>query len=331
MTKILLSTALCFSVAFAASKEPPPPRAKTGVKTPGVQIPFAQLKTEARIEIPGLAGGPLATDAIWVGSQGNKAVVSVDLKENKISKTIEGVSKPCGQPVTGFGSLWVADCDANTVVRMDAKNAKVLATIYSGIAAVSTPLVASSDSVWVLSDTKTSLVRIDPGTGKLVSELRLPQGCAGMISAEEFLWVACPADNRVLRVNPVTNLIDKTVDTPAKPRSLAFGDSSVWAYCDADGKLVRIDPKTQKITQTIELNIPNGNGEVAFGEGMAWVSATGFPITRIDPSTNAVAQQFYGDGHGMVEAARGSIWIANASKGVLLRLDPKRIQATLAE
>ena len=62
-----------------------------------------------------------------------------------------------------------------------------------------------------------------------------------------------------------------------------------------------------------------------------WVTTFEYPITRIDPSTNKVAQQFFGAGGDSIRAGLGWIWVTNIRAGNVWRLDPKRILATLAE
>ena len=99
----------------------------------------------------------------------------------------------------------------------------------------------------------------------------------------------------------------------------------------ADGSITRVDPATNKVVATIAAGVPGGGGEIAAGEGSIWVTTFEYPITRIDPSTNTVAQQFYGDGGDSIRAGLGAIWLTNLKAGTVWRLDPKRIVATLAE
>jgi virginiamycin B lyase len=77
--------------------------------------------------------------------------------------------------------------------------------------------------------------------------------------------------------------------------------------------------------------VPHGGGNLAFGDGSLWVTQSGFPLTRIDPESDMVKQQFWGAGGGSIAAGPGAIWLANVKEGTLWRLDPKRIMATLAE
>ena len=60
-----------------------------------------------------------------------------------------------------------------------------------------------------------------------------------------------------------------------------------------------------------------------------WATSFEFPITRIDPATNTVVQQFFGPGGDAIRAGRGSVWLSNLRQGNVWRLDPKRIEATV--
>jgi streptogramin lyase len=155
-----------------------------------------------------------------------------------------------------------------------------------------------------------------------------------MIYAESSIWVVCPADDQLLRVNPLTNLVDQRIKVTAKPTSVASGDGSLWVLGLKDGKIDRIDPKTNKVTKTLDLSIPGATeGSIAYGENALWATVTGFPLMRIDTTADkeAVVQQFWGEGGGLVMTASGAVWLTNPKESKLLRLDPKRVIATLAE
>ena len=57
----------------------------------------------------------------------------------------------------------------------------------------------------------------------------------------------------------------------------------------------------------------------------------GFPVTRIDPATDKVVHEFYGEGGGLLRVGRRFVWLSNPDAGKLWKLDPRRIAATLAE
>lgn len=326
------------AVESAAAKKPAkgaplPPRA--GIKTPGVQIPYSSLKSDTELDLGAKPGAGLTGATLWVPLRDKGTLARIDAKAAKLGDPISGLNKPCAGAVEAFGSLWVPDCGANTIARLDAKTGKLTATVESGTGDVTLGIAATADSIWAFTDTRTTLSRIDPKTNRVVAELRLPERCDALLSAESSLWCACPNIGpnigKVLRIDPQTNLVTKRIETQALPIALAYGEGSLWAYCKKDGKLDRIDPKTDKVTKTIDIGTPGADGDLSVGEGAVWLSLTGFPVTRVDAKSERVLQQFWGPGGGLIRASGGAVWLYNTAQTSVTKLDPKRIQATLAE
>jgi virginiamycin B lyase len=300
-----------------------------GIKTPGVLIPFSTLKSELAFEPAITPEWIAATDSVWIPSKDGLQKIDPKGKEAKFGDPIGGLDRPCAGLVNAFTSLWVPNCGNGTIARVDAKAAKVTVTLPVGTGSARPGIAATADSVWTLTDSKGTLSRIDPVQNVVVAEFRVFVDCNTVAFGETALWLTCPAENKVLRVDPATNLLDKTIEVSGRPVSLAFGESSVWVLCEKDGKIDRIDPKTNKVTKTIELGAPATGGTMAMGEGSVWVSMPGFPLTRIDPAGEKVVQQFWGEGAGLVQTGLGSVWLVSGGK--VLKLDPKRVAATLAE
>lgn len=332
--RILISLVTFLSLASAddhrqKSTRGAVPVPKAGVKTPGVQIPFANLKAEAEFEAPGHPEWMFLADTAF--APGKDAIEKIDPKTNKKVEPIAGLTKPCGGMASGFGSLWAPVCGTSSLARIDAKTFKVTHTLPTGVSSVRGVIAATEDSIWLLTDDKTTLSRIDPDQNLVVGELRLPAGCRSLTFGETALWLACPAENKVLRVNPATNLVDKSIEVSPQPEALAVGAGSIWALCRKDGKIDRIDPKTSKVSKTIELGVPNVDGAIAFGAGFVWVTQTGFPLARIDVVAETVMQQFNGDGGGAIAISPSAIWLSNIKAGTIWRIDPKRVIVTLPE
>lgn len=325
----LLGGAALLSGAAKDSKRSTGP--KGGVKTPGILIPFSNLKADAEIPLEGSPTGFGFQIALFVANDSQNSVVRIDPKTNKITTPIAGLSKPCGGLVNAFGSLWAPNCGSQTLSRIDPKANKVTATVTAGVGSANPAIAATAESMWVLTDDKTTLSRIDPEENAIVSEIRLPAACNSIVFGEGSLWVTCPKESKVLRIDPKTNLVDKRIETASQPISIAFGDGSVWVLCKAEGKIAKIDSKTNKVAATIDLFITNADGNLAFGEGSLWATAPGFPVMRIDPQTDKVVQQFWGESGGLLQTGLDSVWLANSGKKSILKLDPKRIVATLAE
>ena len=328
--------ALCVAIAPAQAEKPKPTKShapRLGVKTPGIQIPIESLKPELvfETEAPAWIG---FTDAVLLPNAEAHGVARIDpkAKEAKFGEPIAaGIQKPCAGLVNAFNSLWTGDCAGGALVRIDPKTAKVTAKIASGIGSAAIALAATADSIWLLTDSRGTLSRIDPLRNEVVAELRVPADCTSLTFGETALWLACPSDNRVLRIDPLTNLVDKSIEVSARPEAIAIGETSVWVLCARDGKLDRIDPKTNKVTKTIELGAPGAGGSIAIGENFVWVGMPGFPLTRIDPATDKVVQQFYGEGGGLLRVGLNFVWLVNHEAGNLWKLDPRRIAATLSE
>ena len=302
----------------------------TGIQTPGIQIPFASLKPEAEIAVPGYVTGIAFGEPIHLTVRDKGAVVRLVAKTNRIEDpTVEAIG-PCSSAVSAFGGVWAADCNAGKLIRFDTK-AKKLSDGIAVPALAGTTLAASTDSLWLVSDSKTTLSRIDPDRNAVVAETRLPADCPSVAFGEGAVWVACPSEDKLLRIHPLTNLVEQRIEVVGAPAALAIGEGSVWVLTEREGKVVRIDPKTNKITATVELKTPATRGSIATGEGAVWVSVPGFPLTRIDPATDKVMQQFAGHGEGMLFVGSGSVWLAQRDAKMVRRYDPKRIRATLAE
>jgi Uncharacterized conserved protein len=303
--------------------------APSGVKTPGVRIPASDLKAEAEIRLSGSLDGILGGATVWITNPKENRLDRIDAKAATAGDAITGLSHPCTAPVLGFGSLWVLNCGDKTLSRVDPKTGKIT-SIPTGAGSSKTTIAVSSDSVWVLTDERTTLSRVDPADNKIVAEVRLPAGCNALAFGESAVWVTCPAEDKTLKIDPQTNTITSRIDVAAGPQFVAVGEGAVWVWCQTAGKLERIDPKTNKVVKTIDLGAPGFPGEIAIGDGSVWVSTPGLPISRIDPATDSVAQQFVGEGGGGIAFGAGFLWLVNADQRTVWKIDPKRVLATLA-
>jgi YVTN family beta-propeller protein len=217
------------------------------------------------------------------------------------------------------------------VSRVDLKTNKVTATFPMGIADSEGGLAASPDSIWMLTDKNGTLARIDPATNKVAAEIYVAPGSYMAAFGEGAVWITSTAKNLVSRVNPDTNLVTDTIPVGKAPRFLAIGEGAVWTLNQGDGSVTRIDFKTNKVVATIEVGVPGEGGDIAAGEGSVWVTSFGFPISRIDPASNKVVQQFVGKGGDALRVGLGSVWLSNYEAQTVWRIDPKRIEATQPE
>ena len=330
MRHLYLLVFLTSSLLLPAKEKNPKPAApstRAGIKTPGIQIPYARLKAESQFALESPAAFLANLDQFYVGLPSQSSLARIDAKTNKLADPISGIAKPCGTILSAFKDLWTADCGKSSVLRLDAKTGKVLATLDIGAG----PLLATADSIWLLADTKTTLLRLDPKDNSIVAEIRLGPACNSMSFGADSLWITCPKDNRLLRLDPKTNLVTKRIETALEPIAAVHGENHVFVLGAKDGKISKVDPKTDKVVETIDTAVPGVTGTLAYSDGTLWVSQEGFPLTRIETKSGKVLQQFYGEGGGLLQFAAGSLWIGSSTKPGLARIDPKRVALTLPE
>lgn len=319
---------LTVTAALCQNANHPP---KPGVAAPGVRIPVTRLRPDAVFPVPGAPDWIAVDESVWISNYPKDSVTRLDAKTNQVAATIPTGKQPCSGLAVGFGSLWVPNCGDRTLSRIDLKSGKPAATIPVGVADSEGGIAAGAGSIWLLTDALSTLARLDPDTNKVVAEIRVPAGSFTAAFGEDAVWVTSTANNLLTRVDPQTNLVVETIAAGTSPRFLAVGEGAVWVLNQGDGSVSRIDPKTNKLVATIEVGVPGPGGEIAAGEGSVWVTSFGFPISRIDPASNRVAQQFAGDGGDAIRVGLGSVWLSNLKAQNVWRIDPKRVEATLPD
>jgi YVTN family beta-propeller protein len=321
-----LTLVLLAGFALQAQAQPPRPH-RPGVPTPGLRIPIEKLKPDAVYTIGGAPDWMAIDDETWVSNGPQNSVARMDPKSTTVVSVPVG-KEPCSGLAAGFGSLWVPNCGDSTITRVGLKDGKVQATFPLTIADSEGGVAVGGGSFWILTDTHGTLARIDPATNKVVAEVYVPPGSFAVAFGEDAVWVTSTERSVVTRINQYTNVIEASIPVGPKPRFLTVGEGGVWTLNQGDGSVSRIDPKTNKVVASIELGVPGGGGEISAGEGSVWVTSMEYPLTRIDPSTNKVAQQFYGDGGDSVRAGHGWVWLTHLRSGLVWRLDPRRVVAT---
>ena len=316
--------------AQTAPQAPARPK-RPGVTTPGVRIPITKLKPEAVYTVPGAPDWMAVDKEVWVSNEPKNTVSRLDPKSSSVMATVTVGKEPCSGLAAGFGTLWVPNCGDSTVTRLNLEDGKPQATFAMTIGNSEGGVTTGAGSFWILTDSKGTLARVDPATNKAVAEIYVAPGSYAAAFGDNAVWITSTDKNLLTRVNAQTNVIEQTIAVGPKPRFLTVGEGSVWTLNQGDGSISRVDMKTNKVVATIEAGVPGGGGEISAGEGSVWVTTFEYPITRIDPSTNKVAQQFYGEGGDSIRAGLGWVWLTNIRAGTVWRIDPKRILATLAE
>ena len=342
----LAVAALCLSLLSTPSEGQEPPAApaapaqgpapaparppKPGVSTPGVKRDIATIKPLAVFPVPGNPDWQVVTaDAVWVTSGRKNLVGRLDPKTNTVVTLVETAARPCSGLVAAFGSIWVPICgeqdkpDTKGLQRIDPGTNTVTATLSVGPALSEGGLTANEDSIWMLSDMKGLLSRIDPETNRVVAEIGVPPGSSvAVLGEDKAIWVVSTANSVVVRIDPKTNLITDRVEVGPNPRFTTVGGGSIWTLNQGDGTVSRIDIARKKLITNIDVGVPGGGGEIAYGEGFVWVTVFEIPLTQIDPDNNKVVRQWVGLGGDAVRVGHGSVWLSNIRQENVWRLDP---------
>ena len=216
------------------------------------------------------------------------------------------------------------------MARVDLETGQISKSIATGIADSEGGLTTGAGSVWLLTDKTSTLARFDPATNKITTTIQLPEGCYNAAFGFDAVWVSCTKQNTVVRVDPATNKAVATIAVGPEPRFLTTGEGAIWTLNQSDGSITRISAQSNQVEATIQVGIPGPGGDISAGDGSVWATSFGFPISRIDPASNKVTQQFVGEGGDAIRAGDGTLWLSNYKFGTEWKIDPKKLLAVTA-
>jgi len=302
-----LGATLALGLTLAVTAQPPVP--------PPTPVPIA-TRAVATVKIPGSADF-LAADgrAVWVTNESR--VERLELGQTAPVASV-ALSSPCGAPVTAFGSLWVADCKENGLVRIDLKTHRVTAHVATGLADPDgeLSLAAGAGAIWVLSDKKGVLTRVDAATNRIAATVTVaPESFAavfgfGSVFITNTRSAVPSAGGSVQRIDPATNRVVATIGVGPTPRFLAAGEGGVWTLNQGDGTVSRIDPATNALVASIPARMAGSGGDIAVGAGRVWVRGKTILLAAIEPGTNRMAEVFGPPaGSGAVRVADDLVWV----------------------
>ncbi len=218
----------------------------------------------------GVVADYLATDGrfIWAVGRHSHALVEVQANIRRVVKTIRlPLTVPIGRGrravnwgpygiTTGGGIVWLAGSQG-ALTRVDARTGaerQLAATPYGGDVAF--------DGRWVW------LVGARPG---------LTSG---------FVGVLLRVDPRTSRITAEVDSTDLSASAPAKAIVAAAG--VLWGIDQVNRTVWRLDTNTRRVTSVAHLR--QGPIGIATGEGAIWTANNDSTVSRIDPTTGAVAR-----------------------------------------
>ena len=263
---------------------------------------------ETVIKVPGFADFlAVDGDTVWTT---NKGRVERWSKAGKLAEV--PLAGACGAMTISAGALWVADCKAMTVNRIDIRANRVAAVIPTGLASPDGEMNVASGagSIWVASDKSGVISRIDPATNTVIASIKVEPGTSYLAFGEGALWAVSAPAQTVQRIDPGKNTAVATTRLGKAPGFLAAGEGAVWVQEQGDGAVARIDPATGGVTGRVKVDATLKWGDIDTGGGKVWLRTTaGQTFIVLDPKSLAILARVGAPvGSGALRYTPDGIW-----------------------
>ncbi|MEY2534988.1 MAG: hypothetical protein QOF29_2898 [bacterium] len=282
----------------------------------------------AAVPVPGRLGRIAVGDgAVWVGSDDSRTVSAVDPRTERMSRTVAAGIFP-SDIASGDGAVWVVDGHRGVLEKIHPGYGRVTDRVAlhrrangrappaDRFAADPTTVAVGAGGVWV-TDGSDRLLRIDPGTARIVARVAGGRSLRGVAVGAGAVW-AIGAPAVVLRIDPATDRVTDRIaivgHAPADgpyPIAVAAAGRFVWVLNGNTATVTKIDARTRGIVQTLRAGVDRGPRQIAAGPDAAWVAADDGTLTHIDARTGAMRSTPVGRGLRDVGVAGDTVWVTN--------------------
>ena len=226
---------------------------------------------------------------------------------------------PCGA-AAALGSVWVANYDSGSLVRLDPARNRVVRRIR--LAPGICPVAFAAGSLWVGNDRADVVYRVDPRRGRVLTRLRVAHWPAHFAAGAGGVWVSNYEHGLVLRLDPRSGRLRRAYKVGGNPSGLAIVDRKLWVAFGRGTTLGRVDLATGALTR-----FPLGHrgpGFLTAIRGDLWTSTADGYVLRVDAETGRVRAAFTVPGTPAEVAAgpAGLVWAAEKERNTLTRIDP---------
>ena len=195
------------------------PAAATVVAT--IPLPIRDLQAESSV-----AAGE---GAVWAVDDGSieQTLVKVDPQTETV---IGSFPMPGGLSGVraGYGGVWIAKTNADSVLHVDPTDGSVLSEIAVGVRPRF--LAVGEGSVWVMNEGDGTVSRIDPASDSVTATILVatrPVQGGDIAVGGGSVWARI-SDQLVARIEPATNEVVARFGPPAGSGSVAADDAAAW-------------------------------------------------------------------------------------------------------
>jgi ABC-type transport system substrate-binding protein/predicted Ser/Thr protein kinase len=226
-----------------------------------------------RSQAAGFANGvgsiAFSRTAAWV-TTANQTLVRVSLRTRRVTR-IDRLPWVPGNVAAGGDSVWVVQDAGQEVIRLNARTGRVAGRFeIRGDASDSNAdgVVYANGSLWI--SRGTSVVRVDPRTGRVVHRLAAP--ARYLLHADGAIWAGEPGSGRIWKIDPATNRVVQHQKLHGWLSDLAVGGGSVWAPIVPDGVVFKLSEDDLGIQTSLQAG--TDPEQASFGSGHLWVANT---------------------------------------------------------
>ena len=219
---------------------------------------------------------------------------------------------------SGFGSFWIADDVAGTVLRVDPGTRAVVAR-FRVPSASHIAITRVGDQLWTSTEGRALVVRIDPATNAVIARtpLRTPDGRRfipfGILVRGGDVWAL--SGTGALRLDPATGAGLRMAQAPPESRWFALGSHTLWAF-GTDGRAYRMDARTGARQGSIPVGLPGADTLGAQGNRLFAAARVGTELARLDPASGTLIwSRRLGGSRDAIAGAADVTWVHVANEG----------------
>ena len=289
-----------------------------------------------------VGGTPVAVatgaDGVWVADNTGSRVIEIDPASGHVAGRAIPVGAGPEAIAVGEGYVWVASGDG-TVTRIDP------GTHQSRQASVKIPdpggIAAGERSVWVTSQSKGTVTRLDPASLQPAGN-PIPVGAepGDVAVGAGATWVANSADGTVTRIGAATGRPEAPIQVADyQVLGLCLGEGGVWVAKTDDRlaqriEVARIDPASSSISEAAAVIPAAIPVRLAAGDGGVWATLVGGvrppeakprpgQVALIDPADPSASPRLLraGERPQGIAVSDGAVWVANSGSGTVTRVE----------